>query len=240
MRAVQDVSLVEAAARAGLRSLFVGFESLNQSALRRHRKAHNTLREYDAAVRILHDHGVAINASFIFGLDSDDQTVFDATVEWAIESGIETATFHILTPYPGTPLYERYLREGRILHRDWDLYDTRHAVFEHPRLTRAELEEGYHRAYATFYRWGSIVRGASHQPNVLGALRHVAYASAWKKVDPLWNVLITLKRLGAATPALETVLAMTQNRSQRVIETPTTTARAVHRMQSPRSRATKG
>ena len=98
-----------------------------------------------------------INGSFVFGMDGDDGSVFERTVEWAIEHGIETATFHILTPYPGTALYQRIAEQGRLTTSDWDLYDTRHAVFRPAQLTGEQLEHGYHWAYREFYRWRSIV-----------------------------------------------------------------------------------
>src|SRR5205814_4475225 len=97
--------LLDAAVAAGLRSLFVGFETLNSSNLREQRKFQNLHRNYADAIGRLHDLGVMINGSFVFGMDGDDESVFDRTVEWAINNGIETATFHILTPYPGTALH---------------------------------------------------------------------------------------------------------------------------------------
>ena len=97
----------------------------------------NLNRDYAAAVRRLHDLGVMVNASFVFGMDDDDATVFDRTVEWAIAQGIETATFHILTPYPGTRSHERMAGRGaRVTTPDWDLYDTRHVVFQPAGMTR--------------------------------------------------------------------------------------------------------
>src|SRR5207244_1239315 len=82
------------------------------------------------------------------------------TVNSATTQGVETATFHILTPYPGTTLYQRRAAQGRLLHHDWDRYDTRHVVFRPARLTPAQLEDGYWSAYRDFYRWGSIFRSA--------------------------------------------------------------------------------
>jgi hypothetical protein len=133
------------------------------------RKPHNLNRDYGAAIRRLHDLGVMVNGSFVFGMDGDDETVFGRTVEWAISQGIETATFHILTPYPGTALYERMLKAGRILHTDWDSYDTRHTVFRPTRMTPGALEKGYWRAYKEFYRWRSVMRGAATKPDLIGA-----------------------------------------------------------------------
>src|SRR5436305_13167407 len=88
-----------------------------------------------------------INGSFVFGMDEDDATVFDRTVEWAVGQGIETATFHIMTPYPGTALYQRMRAEGRMLHEDWDRYDTRQVVFSPRGMSPAGLESWIRRAY---------------------------------------------------------------------------------------------
>ena len=96
---------------------------------------------------------------------------------------------------------------GRLLHRDWDLYDTRHAVFRPARMTPRQLEEGYWRAYRDFYRWGSILRGAATKPDLAGRLRHAAYAVGWKKCEPVWDLLIRARRVGRALPLLERVLA---------------------------------
>lgn len=198
--------LLEKARDAGLRSLFVGFETLSPANLREQRKPHNLGRDYAAAIRRLHDNGVMVNGSFVFGMDDDDPSVFDRTVEWALNQGIETATFHILTPYPGTALYGRMAGDGRLLHSNWDLYDTRHVVYRPARLLPDELEGGYRRAYRDFYRWSAIWRGASTKPSVIEAARHIAYAGGWKKLEPLWNLIIRARRVARLRPALEAVL----------------------------------
>jgi radical SAM superfamily enzyme YgiQ (UPF0313 family) len=148
-----------------------------------------------------------VNGSFVFGMDADDRTVFDRTVEWAISEGIETSTFHILTPYPGTALHSRMQQAERMLHNRWDLYDTRHTVFQPKLLTPEELEAGYWRAYKDFYRWGSILRGASAKENWPGRLRHFAYAAGWKKFEPLWDLVIRLRQVTMMLPLLETILS---------------------------------
>jgi radical SAM superfamily enzyme YgiQ (UPF0313 family) len=199
--------LLEKAVACGLRSLFVGFETLKPANLRAQHKAHNLGHDYRAAVRRLHDLGVMVNASFVFGMDDDDGAVFERTVAWAIEQGIETATYHILTPYPGTALYRRLAAEGRITSSDWDLYDTRHAVFRPAKMTAQALEEGYWQAYRNFYRWGSILRAASAKDRWSARLRHVAYTGAWKKFEPLWDWIIRAKRVSGMLPLLEAVLA---------------------------------
>src|SRR5581483_523863 len=207
VQSVLQPRLLEQAVASGLRSLFVGFETLDPDNLREQHKLQNLHRDYRAAIRRLHDLGVMINASFVFGMDGDDADVFDRTVEWAISHGIETATFHILTPYPGTALHARLEAEGRITSRDWDRYDTRHVVYRPARLRPDALEAGYWRAYRDFYRWGSIVRGAWTKADWSGRLRHAAYAGGWKKCEPLWDLVIRARRASAMLPALEQVLA---------------------------------
>jgi len=207
VNAVLNPGLLEKAVDAGLRSLFVGFETLNPSNLVEQRKYQNLRRDYAHATTRLHDLGVMINGSFVFGMDGDDESVFRRTVEWAVEHGIETATFHILTPYPGTALHARMASQGRITTSDWDLYDTRHSVFRPARMTGAQLEQGYWRAYRDFYRWGSILRGAGAHDTLLGGVRHAAYAAGWKKFEPLWDLVIRAKRAGMMLPVLERILA---------------------------------
>jgi radical SAM superfamily enzyme YgiQ (UPF0313 family) len=208
-------NLVEQAVGCGLRSLFVGFETLNPANLREQRKYQNLNRDYSEAIARLHDLGVMINGSFVFGLDADDESVFERTVEWAITQGIETATFHILTPYPGTALHRRLADRNRILTEDWDLYDTRHAVFQPARMTVEALERGYRRAYRDFYRWRSIARGASAHDRLPDSMRHFAYAAGWKKFEWMWNGVIRAKRVGAMLPALELILSGTPISPQR-------------------------
>jgi hypothetical protein len=112
--------------------------------------------------------------------------------------------------------------QGRLTIHDWDLYDTRHAVFRPARLTASELEYGYHWAYREFYRWKSIVRGASAHDDVLAGLRHAAYAAGWKKFEPLWDFVIRAKRAGAMLPVLETILSEFGRRASSV-DTPVRT-----------------
>ena len=210
---LEQPRVLEKAVACGLRSLFVGFETVNSDNLLDQRKYQNVGRDYAAAIERLHDLGVMVNGSFVFGMDHDGPDVFERTVDWAIEHGIETATFHILTPYPDTALHSRMEAEGRVLHRDWDLYDTRHVVFKPARLTPAELESGYWRAYRDFYRWGSIFRGAATNPDLRGRIRHIAYAGGWKKFEALWDVAIRSRQVLHALPFLEAILAAGRNRS---------------------------
>lgn len=207
VQSVLKSGLLEKAVASGLRSLFVGFETLNPTNLVQQHKYQNLNRDYSAAIRRLHDLGVMVNGSFVFGMDNDDESVFDRTVEWAVKQGIETATFHILTPYPGTALYKRVQAEGRITTSNWDLYDTRHTVFQPRRLTPESLETGYWHAYQEFYRWENIFRSSRAHVGLAEQLRHIAYSGGWKKLEPMWDWVIRAKRVTHLLPVLETVLA---------------------------------
>jgi radical SAM superfamily enzyme YgiQ (UPF0313 family) len=213
VNAVLAPRLLERAVESGLRSLFVGFETLNPANLTEQRKYQNLRRDYAAAIRRLHDLGVMINGSFVFGMDGDDASVFARTVEWAVDHGIETATFHILTPYPSTALYRRIAEQGRLTTHDWDLYDTRHAVFRPARMSSGELEDGYQWAYREFYQWRSILRGAAAHDEAAAGLRHLAYAAGWKKFEPLWDLVIRAKRTAWMLPVLESILSEFGRRS---------------------------
>jgi radical SAM superfamily enzyme YgiQ (UPF0313 family) len=199
--------LLEKAVESGLRSLFVGFETISPTNLREHQKYQNLNRDYGAAIRRLHDLGVMINGSFVFGMDDDDESVFSRTVDWAVTQGIETATFHILTPYPDTGLRQRMEAQGRIMHNDWELYDTRHVVYRPAKLTPEQLEAGYWRAYREFYEWRNIFKGAWAKEGGLDRLRHVAYAGAWKKFEPMWDWIIRAHRATQTLPVLENILS---------------------------------
>jgi radical SAM superfamily enzyme YgiQ (UPF0313 family) len=204
--------LVERAAEAGLRSIFVGFETLTPDNLRRSNKRQNLGRDYKAVTDRLHSLGIMINGSFVFGMDDDGEDVFRRTVDWAIEQGITTATFHIQTPYPGTQLHARMVRDGRMLTRDWSRYDTRQVVFQPARLTPEALKCGYDWAYEEFYRWNSIAKASLHHGTLKHQVKHFFYASGWKKFEPLWDLLIRTRQLARVTPLLEGVLSRVTGR----------------------------
>jgi len=199
--------LIERAAEAGLRSLFVGFETLTPGNLQRSGKRQNLGRDYSAVAARLHSLGIMINGSFVFGMDDDDGDVFGRTVEWAIAHGITTATFHIQTPYPGTGLHARLTEQGRITSHDWDLYDTRHVVYRPARLHPERLKQGYDWAYEEFYRWSSIARASWAHGSLKHQAKHFAYAAGWKKFEGAWNLVIRSRQLGLMTPILEAVLS---------------------------------
>src|SRR5262249_9615258 len=136
-------SVVREMALAGCTGVFIGFESLQDENLTHARKKSPRAADYRRRVAMLHDHGIQVNGSFVLGFDHDRPDVFARTVDWIEANRLECATFHILTPYPGTPLFRELADEGRLLHRNWDRYDTAHVVFRPKHMTPAQLAAGY-------------------------------------------------------------------------------------------------
>ncbi|HET9486229.1 MAG TPA: radical SAM protein [Chryseosolibacter sp.] len=198
--------LIEKAADAGLRSLFVGFETFSPANLRQSNKKQNLQKDYIQAVNRLHSLGIMINGSFVFGLDDDDKDVFERTVDWGVRNSITTATYHILTPYPGTQLFKDMEAEGRLLTRNWDLYDTRNVVYQTVNLSAAELKKGYHLAYDEFYSWSNIFASSFNHKSHKHKLKHLLYAGGWKKFEAVWNFIIKTKNLNNMLPVLESIL----------------------------------
>lgn len=209
VKSIIEGNLIEKAADAGLRSIFVGFETFSPENLKSSNKIQNLSRDYSEAVKRLHSLGIMINGSFVFGLDYDDTDVFRCTVDWGIEHSLTTATFHVLTPYPGTRQFQRLEQEGRILTRDWSRYDTRTVVYKTKGMTAEELKQGYDWAYKEFYAWRNIVKASLSHDNVKSQLSHFFYTGGWKKFEPLWNFMIRYGNLNKMLPLLERLLMST-------------------------------
>lgn len=204
---ILDGNLIEKAAEAGLRSVFVGFETFSPENLKMSNKKQNLARDYSEAVKRLHSLGIMINGSFVFGLDHDNKDVFKRTVDWGVQNAITTSTFHILTPYPGTRLFSDMEQARRITSRNWDLYDTRHVVYRTTNLSTRELEEGYNWAYNEFYSWSNIFKASWKHDLIKHKLKHLFYTGGWKKFEPLWNFLIKTGGLNHMLPLLESILS---------------------------------
>lgn len=200
-------NLIEKAAEAGMRSVFVGFETLSNGNLQQSNKKQNIGKDYGEAISRLHSLGIMINGSFVFGLDEDDKDVFKRTVDWAVRNALTTCTFHILTPYPGTGLYKTMEQHGRILHKQWNLYDTRNVVYKTASLNEDELKNGYDWAYRSFYSWKNIAAASLQHENLKHAIKHFAYSGGWKKFEPLWNFMIKTQGLNKMLPLLEAILS---------------------------------
>ncbi|MBP6303454.1 MAG: B12-binding domain-containing radical SAM protein [Bacteroidia bacterium] len=200
-------NLIEKAAEAGLRSLFVGFETFSPANLKQSNKKQNLEKDYVKAVNRLHSLGIMINGSFVFGLDEDDKDVFKRTVDWGVKNAITTSTYHVLTPYPGTRLFKDMELQGRILTKNWDLYDTRNVVYQTKNLTATELKNGYNWAYKEFYSWSNILKASLNHDSHKHKLKHFFYSGGWKKFEPVWNFMIKTKNLNGMLPLLESILA---------------------------------
>jgi radical SAM superfamily enzyme YgiQ (UPF0313 family) len=183
-----DPSLARDMALAGCTGVFVGFESLTDSNLAAaHKKTPNTA-DYARRVRLLHDHGIQVNGSFVLGFDHDGPDCFERTCDWIEENRLECATFHILTPYPGTPLFRQLQSEGRLLHTDWDQYDTAHVVFRPRLLTVEQLAAGYERCYERLFSPRSIWRRRPLDWRAVPA--YLAMSYLYKKANRFWPLLI--------------------------------------------------
>jgi radical SAM superfamily enzyme YgiQ (UPF0313 family) len=139
----KDAELLKLAADSGCISLFIGFESLRKENLNGPKKRFQGVDDLQGFIERIHDHGIGIQGSFIFGFDHDDSDVFERTVEFIQRNKIELPTFSVLTPFPGTPLWDRLEAEGRIFDRDWAHYDMSRVVFMPARMTPDQLQQGY-------------------------------------------------------------------------------------------------
>ena len=154
---VDHPDLLDLMKSTGCQSLFIGFESINAESLRSVHKA-SSLGRYEAVVHAVHSRGIMINASMVFGLDGDDKNTFEHTLAWLTKMRIETLTSHILTPYPGTEVYQSLETAGRITDRDLSKYNTAHVVFAPKGMTAEELYAGYRWMYRQFYSFTCILR----------------------------------------------------------------------------------
>ena len=143
---------------SGCQSLFIGFESINDKAIDSVNKVQNSVGKYERLVEELHKRGIMINASFVFGLDEDDSSVFEKTLDWIVKNKIETVTSHILTPYPGTRLYENLHKQGRITDFDLSKYNTANVVYRPKNMTQEELYKGYLWIYKEVYSFKNIIK----------------------------------------------------------------------------------
>jgi radical SAM superfamily enzyme YgiQ (UPF0313 family) len=183
-----DPSLIRAMALDGCTGVFVGFESLTDANLADARKKTPKAADYARRVHMLHDNGIQVNGSFVLGFDHDGQDVFQRTAGWIEENRLECATFHILTPYPATPLFHRMEAEGRLLHRDWSLYDTAHAVFRPKNMSPEELEEGYAWMYRRLFSHASIWRRRPADWRAVAPYLGMSYL--YRRSNRFWRLLI--------------------------------------------------
>jgi len=155
---VRHPDLLDAMAESGCKSLFIGFESINHFSIQSVNKTQNNCDQYEKLISMLHERDIMVNASMVFGFDSDTPQTFPDTLNWLVRNRVETVTAHILTPYPGTKLFERFQTENRIFDTDWSHYNTAHVVYHPKNMTPEELYHGYRWLYNQFYSTANIFR----------------------------------------------------------------------------------
>ncbi len=158
VEAARHPELLDAAKRAGGMGLLLGFESLSPENLKDVKKGVNKVEDYLDAVRAFHDAGLFVQGSFIFGLDADTPDMVDRTVDFVFQARLEGANFSVLTPLPGTEVFNRLEKEGRIRTFDWSLYDKLNVVFEPRGFTPEALQEAVKSAYRRVYSLRGIFK----------------------------------------------------------------------------------
>ena len=179
MTLTRDPELLKLAAESGCVSLFIGVESLSSENLKDVNKAFNQAYQFEESMKALHDHDIMILAGFIFGLDHDDEGVFEKTLRFCERNRIELPSFFILTPLPGTALFQRMESEGRLLHKNWGQYNGATVVFKPRLMTEETLQRGFHWACKEGYSWSSIFKRVFHpqQRFFTRVVSNVAYRS---------------------------------------------------------------
>jgi radical SAM superfamily enzyme YgiQ (UPF0313 family) len=155
---VDDPELLSVITTSGCRGLLMGFESIRPETLAGMGKTKNLGKCYRQVVDILHDHGILVQACFVFGFDSDDSSVFDETSDYIVDARFDLPQVSIYTPFPGTPVFDKLDLEGRILTRNWSLYNGQNVVFRPLRMTATELERGTNLVRKRAYSWGALAR----------------------------------------------------------------------------------
>jgi radical SAM superfamily enzyme YgiQ (UPF0313 family) len=184
IHAGRDNEFLEAAAHSGCKQLFLGLESISQQSMASVNKGFNRVEEYVQIIERIHAHGIAVQAGIIFGFDQDTPEIFKDTIDFLEKAGVQNATFNILTPFPGTPLFRRMEAEGRIVTRDWCNYNGRdHVVFQPKRMSVAELLSGFRYVNERFYSLPSIAKRLSRSSVQLWWTLplNLTYGYQWRK-----------------------------------------------------------
>jgi hypothetical protein len=203
-----DEDMVKLAAESGCVSVFVGMESLDEGALEETNKSFNRVEKFAQEIKMFHDHGIMVNPGIVFGFDHDDESVFERAVEFLTKNQVELAYFNVLTPLPGTALFDRYTAAGRIFDHDWGHYDGKHVVYRPSRMSPERLQEGFYWANHQFYSLPSIWKRLSgtSQRFVPRLLMNREFRKLVKRSCPpgaLSVVSTALKILQAKLPTLQ-------------------------------------
>ncbi len=186
IHAGRDDEFLEVAAQSGCKQLFLGLESISQQSMAEVNKGFNRVEEYSEIIERIHSHGIAVQAGIVFGFDHDTPEIFKGTLDFLEQAGVQNATFNILTPFPGTPLFRRLDTEGRILSRDWRQYNSRdHVVFQPKQMSETELLAGFRYANKRFYSLSSIAKRLFRSSVQLWWTLplNIAYGYQWRKTE---------------------------------------------------------
>jgi len=154
----KDDELLKLASKAGCTRWFVGFESISQDSINNIGKGSNKVKDYSLSIKKLHDHGMYILGSFIFGFDADTKDIFDKTLDFFNNYDIDHGLFNILTPFPGTPLFNRLDKEERIITKDWSKYNLHNVVFKPKNMTPEDLLNNTKRISDIAYTYSNCIR----------------------------------------------------------------------------------
>ncbi len=160
----KDKEMLKLCRLSGCVALFFGLESVSPSSLMGMKKTLRSIEETEEAIKIIQDNGIAFHPSIVLGFDTDTEAIFDDTLEFLARTRLPTMSLNVLTPYPGTRIYQRFKGQGRIISYDWSHYDHRTVVFQPKNMTPQELAEGHHYVQSEFYSFSSILR---HVPFLL-------------------------------------------------------------------------
>ena len=178
--------LIRDFAQSGCKSLFIGFESIEENSISSVGKRQNRVGEYEKLISLLHRYGIMVNASMVFGFDSDKPSIFGETLDWLVANKVETMTAHILTPYPGTVLYNRLISENRIINFDTTRYNTSNVVFRPALMSVVELYDGYLRIYKDFYSFKNIFKRIPDDKNLRKP--YLVFNLAYRKFGRLTSI----------------------------------------------------
>jgi radical SAM superfamily enzyme YgiQ (UPF0313 family) len=154
----KDKEMLKLCRLSGCAALFFGLESVSPSSLMGMKKTLKSIEETEEAIKIIQDNGIAFHPSIILGFDTDTKAIFDDTLEFLAKTKLPTMALHVLTPYPGTRIYQRFKDQGRIISYDWSHYDHHTVVFQPKNMTSQELAEGHYHVQSEFYSFSSILR----------------------------------------------------------------------------------
>jgi radical SAM superfamily enzyme YgiQ (UPF0313 family) len=196
----RDPDLMALMARSGCAGLLIGFETVSEQGLADIRKSFNDPALYRRLVSDLHRLGISIQGCFVFGGDHDTTDVFERTASFVNEVGIDLPRFAILTPFPGTPLHRRIDAEGRLLTRNWELYDGQHVVFRPAKMTPRELQEGHEWAWKAVYTRRAILRrlGKSRTQLPVAIMANFGYRFYAHHLHTHYNCDVPVGRAGLA------------------------------------------